>query len=295
MTVALAAASSFVATHARMLDRHLLAVHQGLGNVDQTLAALAAYRNPDGGYGWGLEPDLRSQESQPCGAINAFEVFAEVGVVDPNAERLCDWLASVSLSDGGVPFVLPIRDTVGCAPWWVAGDSTTSSLQITAAVAAQAYRAATRDPAVARHPWLRDATQYCLAQIQAIGSAPPAHILSFALQFLGTAEASVPAARSLIPDLVRHVPADGILPVEGGAEGEVLRPLDYSPDAGTAVRESLPPETIEQDLKRLADQQQPDGGWPIGWATSSPAALLEWRGYVTVRSLVTLQRNAQAD
>lgn len=41
---------------------------RGHGDPDRVLAALAAYRNPDGGYGWGLEPDLRAQESQPAAA-----------------------------------------------------------------------------------------------------------------------------------------------------------------------------------------------------------------------------------
>jgi hypothetical protein len=38
-------------------------------------------RNPDGGYGWGLEPDLRSVTSQPVGAMHAMEVFAETAAV----------------------------------------------------------------------------------------------------------------------------------------------------------------------------------------------------------------------
>ena len=44
-----------------------------------------------------LEPDLRSQTSQPGGAFHAFEVFADVGpVISRRARELCDWLAGVS-------------------------------------------------------------------------------------------------------------------------------------------------------------------------------------------------------
>ena len=42
------------------------------------LAAVDGYRNRDGGYGWGLEPDFRSRTSQPGGALHAFEAFADV-------------------------------------------------------------------------------------------------------------------------------------------------------------------------------------------------------------------------
>ena len=51
------------------------------------LAAVEAYRNPDGGYGWGLEPDLRSRTSQPGGALHALEAFADAGTGDHRSCR----------------------------------------------------------------------------------------------------------------------------------------------------------------------------------------------------------------
>lgn len=58
-------AAQFMATHARLLDRRRFELLFGGGTAETALAALAAYRNPDGGYGTGLEPDLRSASSQP--------------------------------------------------------------------------------------------------------------------------------------------------------------------------------------------------------------------------------------
>ena len=49
-----------MAAHARVLDRRRFELLSGEANVAGVLAALDGYRNPDGGYGWGLEPDLRS-------------------------------------------------------------------------------------------------------------------------------------------------------------------------------------------------------------------------------------------
>src|SRR5919198_722691 len=94
----LTAATAFMAKHARVLDRVRLRLLLGTGSAEQAFAALDAYRNPDGGYGWGLEPDLRSAESQPPPALHAFEVLAETApYVSPHAEELCDWLAMVTL------------------------------------------------------------------------------------------------------------------------------------------------------------------------------------------------------
>src|SRR5829696_1657235 len=154
VTIDLPSAVSFLATHGRVLDRHRLALLLGDDDPAGALAALDGYRNPDGGYSWGLEPDLRAPESQPAGALHAFEVFGEAApTVSPRATELCDWLDSATLADGGLPFALPVADPAGCASFWAEADSTTSSLHITTAVAAAGVRVARHDPAVARHPW----------------------------------------------------------------------------------------------------------------------------------------------
>jgi hypothetical protein len=72
----------------------------------------------------------------------------------------------------------------------------------------------------------------------------------------------------------------------------MLRPLDYAPDPFTAAREFVPATAVRADLERLASRQQADGGWPVDWAVSSPAAALEWRGYLTVGALTLLIGNA---
>ena len=75
----------------------LRAARRRPGTPAGALAALDGYRNPDGGYGWGLEGDLRSPESQPAAALHAFEVFAETGRA-PQAATLCHWLDTGELS-----------------------------------------------------------------------------------------------------------------------------------------------------------------------------------------------------
>jgi hypothetical protein len=93
MTIDLLAARDFMATHARVLDRRRFELLDGETDPSGALAALDGYRNPDGGYGWGLEGDLRSPESQPAAALHAFEVLEQVAPATvPQAAALCDWL-----------------------------------------------------------------------------------------------------------------------------------------------------------------------------------------------------------
>jgi hypothetical protein len=294
MTIDLAAATDFMATHARALDRRRFEVLNGqTDDPSAALAALDGYRNPDGGYGWGLEPDLRSPESQPGAAHHAFEVFEDIApATAPQAVALCDWLDSVTLPDGGLPMALPLGLSAGAGPWWQSADPSASSLQITSIAAAGAQRVAAHDPAVAAHPWLERATRYCLNAIEALDETPSAYVLAFSVRFLDAVHESHPEAPDLLRRLGTHIPADGRIRVRGGAEDEMLHPLDVAPYPDRPVRELFTAEVMSADLDRLAAGQQDDGGWTVDFLKISPAGSLEWRGYATVRAIDVLRRNA---
>jgi hypothetical protein len=291
MTVDLMRAASFLAGHGRLLDRRRFELLLGASDPDAVLAAVDAYRNSDGGYGWGLEPDLRAPESQPGGALHAFEVFEDIApATTARAIALCDWLDSVTLPDGGLPFALPVADATACAPFWAGADPTVSTLQSTAFTASAALRVAAHDPAVAAHPWLARATQYCFDAIAALDSAPHAIALSFAVRFLDAAHARYPAAAPLLEKLGQFVPKTGLVPVQGGNEGETMRALNFASVPGSPASALLRAGVIEAELDDLEAQQQEDGGWRVDFASYSPVAALEWRGYATVGAVLTLKR-----
>jgi hypothetical protein len=294
MSIDRSAAADFMATHARLLDRRRFALLNGDADPSAVLAALDGYRNTDGGYGWGLEPDLRSPESQPGAAHHAFEVFDEIApATAPQAVALCDWLESVTLPDGGLPFALPLSVSAGSGPWWKDADLSASSLQITAVTAAAAQRVAAHDRDVAAHNWLERATRYCLNAIEAMDEAPFAYVLAFSVRLLEALHASRPGAEALLRELGKHVPADGRIAVRGGTEEERLHPLDLAPYPDQPARELFQPEVISADLDRLEAEQQDDGGWTVDYLEISPAGSLEWRGYATVRAIEILERNGR--
>lgn len=297
MSIDIGQATSFLAAHGRVLDRRrfdLLTGEPSSANRQAVLAAVDGYRNDDHGYGWGIEPDLRASESQPAGALHALEAIGDAGATTtPATIKLFDWLDSATLSDGGLPFALPIVNPVACAPFWVEADSGESSLQITAGVAAQAHRVARSDEHAISHPWLERVTRYCFDAIDQMDEAPFAYVLSFALQFLDAAADTHPEARELLRGLRQYVPADGAIPVVGGAEGETLHLLDFAPEPGRPVRDLVDDAAVTADLDRLESGQQADGGWAVDFTSYSEAATLEWRGYTTVSAVATLRANGR--
>lgn len=271
-------------THARLLDRRRFELLFAGGSAGPALAALSAYANADGGFGHGIEPDLRSAASQPAGALHAFEVLAECGpATSPMAGALCDWLEGASLPDGGLPFASAGAAGAGVAPFWAGADPSASSLHITSAVCAEAHRVAAHDPAVASSAWLARATEYCRAGIAAVDELPHAIAFKFILQFLDASGDTAELER-----LGALIPPSGALPVAGGLADETIRPLDISPRPGTPLRALFDPAVIEADLDRLEAEQHEDGGWDVDFRPYSPAAALEWRGYATVAALATL-------
>jgi hypothetical protein len=292
MSADINAARAFLVSQGRLLDRYRADVLMGTGDPDRVLRALDAHRNPDGGYGWSLEPDLRAPGSNPAGALHAFEIIEEVApATSPRAAELCDWLATVTLPDGGLPFVLPIDDPSGSSPVWTEADTTTSSLQITSAVAALAHRAARHDGTIAEHPWLADARRYCLDRIAAIDRPETIFVLElrFALWFLDAIVDGHPAAAEHMQRLAAAIPPSGSLPVPGGAADEKLRPLDFSPVPDRPLRDLFAADAVAADLEQLAGEQRPDGGWTVDFASASPGAEREWRSYATVRAISILR------
>ncbi|MBB4660782.1 hypothetical protein [Conexibacter arvalis] len=305
----LAAARDFMATHARLLDRRHLDVVLGGGAPAAVAltATLVGYRNPDGGFGWALEPDLRAESSQPVGALHALELLESALAAGLPPDRasggtpvpaeigraLCDWLDRVTLADGGLPFSIAGAASPGTAPWWAGADPTVSSLHITAGIASAAHRLADLDPGVAAHPWLERVTAYCLGEIGQMRERGPAYQLRYVLWLLDAAQARVPAAAAELERIAAFVPADAELPVEGGVEGERLRALDISPLPGRPLRALAPADAVARHLDDLEREQREDGGWTVDFPSASPAGAIEWRGIATVRALALLRAHGR--
>lgn len=114
-------AKTFVLEEGRDLDRALLAYHFADGTADDVLAALAAYQNEDGGFGHGLEPDLRTPASSVIATTVAFQSCRSLGVPGehPLVRRGIAYLLEAYDATRQVwPIIPPEVEDAPHAPWW---------------------------------------------------------------------------------------------------------------------------------------------------------------------------------
>jgi hypothetical protein len=277
-----AAAEQFIWSAARLLDRHRYAMMFADDPAEAILDALRGYRNPDGGFGHGLEPDLRCPSSQPAPMLYALEILNETRAADSELGRGARaWIDRVAERDGGIPMALPGYEAYPHAPWF----EPSSGSFLTLALAAVVHASGSAD-----EEWLPRATDWCWRAI-ATNDQPRGYWLKYACAFLD-AVPDEDRAREAIASLATRVDPSAVAPV-GGAEGEALRPLDLSPLPGSRSRGLVGDAQIEAHLDAVESEQEEDGGWMFDWPAWSPAQTTDWRGIVTIRALTWLRDNGR--
>ena len=66
---------------------------------------MAGYATGDGGYAFGLEPDIKGPAPQPLTVMTALRLLDEVDALTPDqAAPMCRWLGENQAPDGGIQF-----------------------------------------------------------------------------------------------------------------------------------------------------------------------------------------------
>jgi hypothetical protein len=274
------AAVQFLAANARAVD---LRRHERLfagGDAAPVQAAVAAYRNPDGGFGHGLEPDGRDPASQPAATELALRILDAADAWDEDiAASACDWLQATAPAEGGAVFVAPTIQDWPHAPWWVPEPGGPASLISTGQIAGTLHARGVS------HPWLERATELLWSRIDELAEPGP-YELRGVLRFLDYVPDRGRAERALdrVAAIVLSVTA-----LDPDAEGEAQSPLDFAPRPGSLAGGVFDDDVISAHLDHLAAGQRDDGGWTFGWLAWSPAAEQDWRGHTTVEALATLR------
>jgi len=280
----LKSAASFLAGHGRVLERRRFDRLFGDGDAGPVRDAVAAYRNEDGGFGHGLEPDCRCPDSQPAAIELAFRILDEADAWDaPLVSGACDWLQAHAATGGGATFVEASAEGWPHAPWWVAEEGRPASLIATGLIAGTLLARAVS------HPWLDRASEVMWSRIDEL-TAPSAYEMRGVLRFLDCVPDRDRAQRAF--DRVGPLLLEcKLVTLDPDEAGEVHTPLDFAPSPRSLARQLFDARTISAHLDRMAGGQSADGGWTFNWFEWSPAAALDWRGFMTIEALMVLRTN----
>jgi hypothetical protein len=280
------AAARFLEGNGRVLDKRRFEMLFRDGQSGPVRDAVAAFANADGGFGHGLEPDLRDPASQPAAVEMALRILDEADAWDAGLVLgACDWLERNASPDGGVTFVEASALAWPRAPWWVPVDGRPTSLIQTGQIAGTLHSRRVD------HPWLTPATEVMWARIGAPAELGPYELFGI-LRFLDCVPDRERAERAF--ETIAPVLRDPkVVELDPDAAGEVHGPLDFAARPDSLARQVFDPATIDAHLDHLASSQQEDGGWMFNWPQWSQAAMLDWRGFLTVDALVVLHANGR--
>jgi hypothetical protein len=282
------AAEAFMAAHARVLDRQVFKRLFSGGAAGPVRDAVAAYRNDDGGFGHGLEPDVRTAASQPAAVEMALRLMDLTDAWDEELVRdAIGWLVTVAPEEGGAASVEPTVAAGPHAPWWLPpAEGHPASLIQTGQISGLLHSRGFT------HPWLDRAAQVMWGRIEKL-TEPGAYemfgVLAF-LQHVPDRARAGEAFERVGPLLLER----DLVALDPGAAGETHSPLDFAPLPGSIARVLFDETVIGAHLDHLAGAQRDDGGWMFNWPSWSPAAEADWRGYLTVDALRILRANGRA-
>jgi hypothetical protein len=265
-------ARTFVAASGREIDRARFAVHFDGQPVERLLAALAAYQNPDGGFGRGLEPDIGAPDSNPFATELALEycLLARAPRDSAVLTRAAAYLEATQDADGGWRFA-PAVYQHQLAPWF-------AGWQWPSLNPACTLSGLLRELGLGSQR-LHEGVERLFATLQR-----PADLAGDDFY------AARPYAYYFTPDWEhprRDLYRGGVLwwLIRGHVNGTIADAghfFAYVRSPHTHTGRHLPADIIAAELERLLDEQQADGGWPSPYAA-------HWRAPITVSNLVTLQ------
>ena len=211
-----------------MLDRRRFERLFGSGAAGPVRDAVAAYRNPDGGFGHGLEPDGRAPATQPAAIELGLRILDEADAWDEGlVTGACDWLQANAPAEGGSLFVEQTIEGWPHAPWWVPEPGRPASLVSTGQIAGTLHARGVS------HPWLDRATELMWSRIGTLSGEPGPYDLYGVVRFLDHVPDRDRAERALqavAPMLLKVVALDP------GALGETHSPLGYAPRPDSLAR-----------------------------------------------------------
>ena len=194
----------------------------------------------------------------------------------------CDWLQAHAPAEAGPTFVEPTIEGWPHAPWWVPEDGPPGLAGLHRPDRGHAARP--RGLASVAGP----------GHGPALGADRPAlRPGPYDMSGWSASSTTCPTRPGAEQALGQIGPLLGPGRARPGQPGETHSPLSFAPPPGSRARALFDDAVIEAHLDHPAAAQRDDGGWTFNFPAWSPAAELDWRGYVTVNALHPARQRPQ--
>jgi len=296
-------AGRFLREEARPLENALFAYYFEHGSRTNVLAALVPYQNSDGGFGHGLEPDLRAPASSVIATITALDILRRVRADEdtPGLPAALAYLVDVyDVERERWPIVPPEVEDAPHAPWWSYEDAEENFRGFWANPRASVVAYLQQFHRLAPSPFLEGARQAVVDDLMRYSQHMEMHDFLCFLTLLETPSLPRETYESVLDKMRRALPQSAVLdPNEWGGYG--MRPLDavYMPKSPLAgvIDDAI----LSANLDYEIDCQQSNGCWAPNWSwdfidsDAWAAAEREWRGVLTLRKLLTLRAHGRIE
>jgi len=287
-------AAEFVREQARPLDRSRFEYHFGGAPRSAVLRELSEYQNPDGGFGYGLEPDITLPNSSAIATSIAFQILCEVdaGPDEPLARRGVEYLISAyDARIEGWEEVPPEVTEFPRAPWW---DYKPADPPLSASVwgnpGAEIVGYLHRYSRLVPDELLARTTERALAGLAAFPGDMEVHT---ALCYARTGETLSGAAGQKIRDALRAGIHTVVSSDVASWSTYGVRPLWFAPTPDSFLVGELR-EGIQRQLDFEIDRQLTEGCWDTFWQWGRyedawQIAKVQWQDSLTMQNLLALK------
>lgn len=286
-------AVAFLKNEARPLEGALYAWFFEGGLAERVWTELARFQNADGGFGHGLEADIRLQDSSVIATTVGFQRLRELHTPadHPLVVNGCRYLLEQYLADHLNWLIVPTTiDDAPHAPWWqYNGNLLEQQINPRVEILGYMYDYAAHFPAVMREQLTGSVVAHLLIQPDEMEM----HDLLCCLRLLET-ESLPESVRIPLLEKLTAVVGHTVERNPAGWQAYGLPPLGVikSPESLFA---GLFTEAIPLNLDFLIEQQGADGtwgpawGWGDVWTEAWEQAEREWRGALTLDHLRVLK------
>lgn len=272
MAVSVRKARDFVFDSGTLWERALFSYCFEGGPLARVHQTLLCYKNPDGGWGHGLEHDLKVPDSNPLALEYLLTVIRDFAL--PVGDLLVDtpqWLEQQRQPDGALINPPTLRE-YPLAPWWAEWGGQTMPDSIVGNLTRLGL--VTESLADSTRRWVQ--AHHSLDSIRAntwLFMAYHAYDYFMNVPDFPDGTAYRQAVIQNIVDCAVQAP-----------EAQYYSLFAFAPTPDSAVARALPPGLIERFLDVLQATQRDDGGW------NDQHELRQWQPITTMHVLITLRR-----